>query len=288
MLEMEHRKTGKKANRIRLAIKIYKMPISPKEKSMVLKVTVRRISPIIYMLYFFCIVSCATNQAVKKNQADALRLVGEAYMAQGNYTLALGELLKAEKLYQKDHFLHLDLGLVYIEKKELDLAVDHFKKALKIKPDFAQALNNLGIAYLFKEDWDQAIDCFKELNNDLLNTTPHFPLTNLGFAYYHKKDYPLAEKYFLEALKIEPNFDLALRGLGNNYVAMGRISEAVEVFERAIRYSPRFPQLYFDLAHAYGLLNQNSKAIYTYEKVIELAPDTPLADEAKKELEKIK
>ena len=239
------------------------------------------------MLYFFCILSCATDQAVRKNQEEALRLVGEAYMAQRNDTFALREFLKAEKLYDKDPFLHLDLGLVYMGKKELDLAVEHFKKALKIKPDFSPARNNLGTAYLAKEDWDQAIECFKELTGDLLYATPHFPLSNLGFAHYQKKVYPLAEKYYLEALKIEPNFDLALRGLGKTYVATGKITDAVEVFERAVRYSPRFPQLYFDLAHAYGLMRNYPKAIYAYEKVIELAPDTPLAFEAKKELEKI-
>ena len=249
---------------------------------------VLRLPLILWGILFSCILSCATDLEVRKDQEEAYRLVGEAYMAQGNYTAALREFLKAEKLYEKDHFLHFDMGLVYMQKKELDLAIDHFGKALKIKPDYAPALNNLGTAYLASENWDKAIECFEELTRDLLYATPHFAFTNLGFAYYQKKNYPLAEKYYLEALKIEPGFDLALRGLGRTFVAMGRITDAVEVFERAVRSSPRFAQLYFDLAPAYALLRNYPQAINTYEKVIELAPDTPLALEAKKEVDALK
>jgi len=258
------------------------------KKRQVLRTGTRGALFFIYLICCSSFLSCATDPIDRKNQEEASRLVGEAYMAQDNYTFALRELLKAEKIYEKDHLLQMDLGLVYMSKKDLDLAVDHFKKALKIKPDFAPARNNLGTAYLAMKDWDKAIECFKELAHDLLYATPHFPLTNLGRAYYEKKEYTLAEKYYEEALKIKPNFDLALRGLGNTYVAMGRITDAVEVYKKAVRYSPRFPQLYFDMAHAYGLLHNYPQAVHMYEKVIELAPDTPLALEAKKELEKIR
>ena len=239
----------------------------------------------IFLVFFLA--SCAANLEEIKSQEEASRNLGEAYMGQGDYTAALREFLKAEKLYSKDPYLQYDLGLAYMAKEKIDLAIDHFKKAVEIKPDYAPAKNNLGTAYLAQKKWDDAIACFKEITGDLLYATPHYPLSNLGWAYYNKKEYRLAEKYYQDALKIEPGFAIALRGLGKTYIAMGKIPEAVAVFEKAVKNSPRFAELYFDLANAYRLSREYKKALDAYSKVIELAPDSPLAVEARKEAEKI-
>jgi tetratricopeptide (TPR) repeat protein len=159
---------------------------------------------------------------------------------------------------------------------------------VEIKPDYTPAKNNMGTAYLAQKKWDDAISCFKEITGDLLYATPHYPLSNLGWAYYNKKEYRLAEKYYQEALKIEPGFAIALRGLGKTYITTGKIPEAVAVFEKATRNSPRFAELYFDLADAYRITNDYKKALDAYKKVIELAPDSPLAVEAQKEAKKIR
>lgn len=240
------------------------------------------------LVLFFSLSCTTTNSEIRRKQAEASRQVGEAYLGQGDYTLALREFLDAEKLFTRDPLLHNDLGLTYRAKDELDLAIDHFKKAIEIKPDYAPARNNLGTVYLAKEEWDEAIKCFRQLTGDLLYATPHYPLSNMGFAYYKKKAYPRAEEFYLDALKIQPGFVYALRGLSKTYVAMERIADAVETLEKAVRALPRSPQLYFDLAHVYELSRDYSKARHAYDKVVELAPETPLAVEAKKAADNIR
>lgn len=240
------------------------------------------------MFLLFFLVSCAANLEVRKNQEEASRNLGEAYMGQGDYTTALREFLKAEKLYSKDPYLQNDLGLVYMAKERIDLAIHHFKKAVEIKPDYTPAKNNMGTAYLAQKKWDDAIACFKEITGDLLYATPHYPLSNLGWAYYNKKEYRLAEKYYQDTLKIEPEFAIALRGLGKTYIAMGRIPEAVTILEKAARNSPRFAELYFDLANAYTLSQKYKKALDAYKKALEFAPNSPLAVEAEKEMARIR
>ena len=236
----------------------------------------------------FCIASCATNIEVRKKQGEASRNLGEAYMQQRDFSSALREFLKAEKLYSKDPYLQNDLGLAYMAKDRLDLAVKHFKKAIKLKPDYTPARNNLGAAYFDKKDWDLAIACFKEIVDDILYATPHFPLTNLGWAYYNKQEYELAEKYYRDALNLEPNFFKALRDLGRTYMAMERAADAVAILEKAVKNYPRSVEAYFYLAKAYSLSGEYKKAINAYNKVIELAPDSFIAGEAQKEVEKIK
>ncbi|MFH1800052.1 MAG: tetratricopeptide repeat protein [Candidatus Omnitrophota bacterium] len=241
-----------------------------------------------WVVLIFLAASCTANLEVRKNQEEASRNLGEEYMKIGDFTAALKEFLEAEKLYDQDPILQTYLGITYMAKEKVDLAIVHFKKALAVKPDYAPARNNLGFAFLATKDWDAAIDCFKKLSEDLLNPTPHYPLLNLGWAYYNKKDYRLAEKYYLEALKSAPGFVVAQVGLGRTYLAMGRVREALELLEKAAKNSPRFPDVYFELGKGYQLSGEHTKAVTAYGKVVELAPDSPLAREAKKEAENIK
>ena len=242
---------------------------------------------VLSVFLIFCLSSCAANIEVRKKQEEASRNLGEAYMQQRDFSSALREFLKAEKIYSKDPYLQNDLGLAYMAKGRLDLAVKHFKKAVKLKPDYTPARNNLGTAYLAKKEWDVAIVCFKEIVDDILYATPHYPLTNLGWAYYNKQEYELAEKYYSEALNLEPTFIIALRGLGQNYMAMERAADAVAILEKAVKNYPRSVEAYFYLAKAYSLSGEYKKAISAYKKVIELAPVSAIAREAEKEVEKI-
>jgi type IV pilus assembly protein PilF len=243
---------------------------------------------VLSLFLIFCLSSCAANIEVRKKQEEASRNLGEAYLQQRDFSSALREFLKAEKIYSKDPYLQNDLGLAYMAKGRLDLAIKHFKKAMKLKPDYAPAKNNLGTAYLAKREWDVAIACFKEIVDDILYATPHFSLTNLGWAYYNKQEYEVAEKYYSDALKLKPNFIIALRGLGQNYIAMERDADAIAMLEKAVKNYPRSAESYFYLARAYGLSGEYKKAVSAYKKVIDLAPDSLLAVDAQKEVEKIK
>jgi Tfp pilus assembly protein PilF len=240
------------------------------------------------VVFFFCLFSCATGGGETiiepQKQAKAIRKLGEAYLGERNYTMALSEFLKAEKLDPDDPILQQDLGIAYMAKDDLETAVLHFKKALEIDPDYAEATNNLGAAYLAMEKWDSAIACFEMLKEDLLYETPHYPLANLGKAYYEKKDYSEAEKYYQEALTTKPGFVNALFGLGKTYLAMGKVKKAVGALEEAVEVAPGLAEAHFELATAYRLLGNKVKAKSEYEKVLSLEPDSDLARESKQEL----
>ncbi len=235
--------------------------------------------------------ACAAQQTAQKNiqMAEATREIGEAYMRQGDYTAALRELLKAEKIDPDDPYVHNDLGICYMAKERMTDAVAHFKRAIALKPEYAPARNNLGSAYLSLEQWDAAIAVFKEITRDVLYATPHYPLSNLGIAYYRKGDYAKSLDYYKEALKIQPDFVNALYGIGRTYLAMNQGSLALRYLERAVQQAPKVPEIHFDLAEAYLLVGRFDQARYTYESVIDLAPsESSLAAKAKQRLSSIR
>jgi type IV pilus assembly protein PilF len=234
------------------------------------------------------LVGCVPNETIRK-QGESSRNLGEAYMAQGNYTAALKELMAAEQMIPDDPYLQNDLGLIYMFKDRNDLAIEHFKKALALKPDYASAMNNLGTVYLAQDNCDPAIACFKSITGDLLYGTPHFPLSNLGLAYYKQKKYDLSVKYYQEALKAAPRFPPAIRGLAATYQAQGKLVESIALLEEGVKLLPKSPELYFDLGAAYTTKKNYSAAAAAYAKVIELSQSSSsLTKEAQKSLDALK
>ena len=240
---------------------------------------------LVISLLFAC---TSKNLEEQKAKAEASRNLGEAYLRQGKYSLALGEFLKAESLTPDDYFLQDDLGLVYYYKGKQDLAIRHFKKALALKDDYAPARNNLGNAYAEKREWDKAIEQYKIVTSDLVYATPQYPLSNMGLAYYEKKDYELSEESFLKALRIQQDFDRALYGLGKTYMAMGRVTDAIIKLERAALVAPGSTLVHFELAKAYTMNREYEKAYESYQQVVKLNPGGPLAERAMSEARKIK
>jgi type IV pilus biogenesis/stability protein PilW len=226
----------------------------------------------------------------EKNQAaaEAYRNLGEAYLTSGNLIAALQELKKAETLNPDDHITQFDIGLVYYFQERYDHAIPHFEKAVQIKPDYAPAINSLGNVYAAKKEWDKAIEAYRKIIEDAFYGTPHFALSNMGLAYYHKQDYAQAEKYFLEALKMQPDFANALGGLGMTYIAMGKYPEGAARLEKALKKDPKSPSLHFELGKAYRGMGETAKAWNEFARVVELAPESPIAAESQKEMQKLR
>ncbi len=244
--------------------------------------TVRWVVGILVMGF---LAGCGPNENLRK-QGESSRNLGEAYISQGNYTAALKELMDAEKLTPDDPYLQNDLGLAYMGKDRFDLAIQHFKKALTLKPNYAPAMNNLGTAYLAQQNWDAAISCFKSITGDLLYATPHYPLSNLGLAYYNQNKYDLSEKYYQQALKLEPRFLPAIWGLGRTYQAQGKFMEAISLLEDGVKMWPKSPELYSELGATYKAFKKYPEAAAAYARVIELSHESsPLAREARKSID---
>jgi Tfp pilus assembly protein PilF len=222
-----------------------------------------------------------------KASAEATRNVGEAYLGGGNLTAALRELKRAEGMDPSDHLTQFDIGLVYFYRERYDQAIQHFERALQLRPEFAPAINSLGNAYSAKGDWDKAIATYNRILEDVFYGTPHFALSNMALAYYNKGDYHEAEKHYLEALKMYPDFVNALAGLAATYMATGRYEDAISKLERAIRKEPKMPYLHLELGKAYEAGGNVRRAREEYQLAVEMGQELPIGDEARKALRRL-
>ncbi len=90
-------------------------------------------------------------------------------------------------------------GVAYAKTRDFDRALTDFNKALKLKPDFANAYCNRGIVYGKKGDQDKAINDFT--NAIRLRKGYGQAYFNRGVAYSHKGEEAKAGEDFENARK---------------------------------------------------------------------------------------
>ena len=82
-------------------------------------------------------------------------------------------------------------GISCTERGEQDKAIQHFNKAIELKPDFAIAYSNSGVTYLRKGEFDKAIQNFDkaiQLKPDYANA-----YCNRGEAWMHRSEWNKAK-----------------------------------------------------------------------------------------------
>ncbi len=116
-------------------------------------------------------------------------------------------------------------GLRYHDLGRWHKAIEAFKKATVIKPDYELAYFGLGIVYSQLETWEDALTSFQK------------------------------------AVELSPDYAAAYLGLGIAYTMLGRNSDAVEVCRKAIRIRPGYAQAHYALGLNYLMLGDRSSAL---------------------------
>lgn len=102
---------------------------------------------------------------------------------------------------------HAELGDIYSGISFFESAIDEYKKALNLRPEFVDVRTKLGNIYKDKGDTNSAIRQFTEAKE----CNPHFlaaPL-NLGILYYSEGKIDLAKKEWDLVIKKDPQNKLA-------------------------------------------------------------------------------
>ena len=125
-------------------------------------------------------------------------------------------------VYPKTSMALNNLGRVYLERNELELARIQFLKALEDRPDLALAYYNLGLVAKGQNDIKAALE------------------------YYH------------HAIALKPNYPEAFNNLGS---LQSNLTEAVFSFRQAILIGADFPEVYYNLSLTYYRLKQYKEAL---------------------------
>ncbi|HDZ25793.1 MAG TPA: tetratricopeptide repeat protein, partial [Candidatus Aminicenantes bacterium] len=104
--------------------------------------------------------------------------------------------------------IHLNnLGAAWYEKGDYVTAVECYKKAIRLNPDYAEAINNLGVIYSKRGNLDIAMDCYKKATR--INPNYAAAFSNIGVVFYKQGYLQKAIELFEKAIEKDSNFDKA-------------------------------------------------------------------------------
>lgn len=166
-------------------------------------------------------------------------------------------------------------------KKEqlLNEAVDHLQQAIAIHPTYKNAYLIMGNAKLYLKDYEAAIEAYQKA----LKLDPNYKdaLNNIAIAYRdagrhfgeNEGNLIKAIQYLEEALRYQPEDYEANRLMGVAKGISGEHLEAVKYFEKAVEALPQNAEAWLNLANARqtaGLIEQANAA---YERALAIDPD---------------
>ena len=122
--------------------------------------------------------------------------------------------------------------------KQFDAAIKYYKKALEIKPDYAEAYYNMGIALKDNGDLDAAINSYKkalEIKSDYVGA--YF---NTGNILKDTGDLEAAIDSYKKALEIKPDYAEAYNNIGLVLKDKGDLEEAINSYKKALEIKPDY------------------------------------------------
>ncbi len=155
---------------------------------------------------------------------------------------------RALAVTENNFMAHNNLGIVLAESGQAPQAIEHYRAALRIRPDFANLHVNLGTALRGQGRGDEALVHFAEavrLDRNLLEAQYNYGLV---LGYQGRLDEAIA--HYREALRIDPSHALTHNNLGNLLGQQGAVDEAIEHYHAAVRLKPDFGLAYSNLAGA--------------------------------------
>jgi len=172
-------------------------------------------------------------------------------------------------------------------KGKIEDAIERFRKAIAIYPNYLMARNNLGVQYLKLGRWPEASEQFEAaiaINPKALN-----PRQNLAIALIEQKKYVDAIEHLDQAISIDSSSPTAHLYLGIASLGIGEIDQAERELSTALSIGgAEFSNAHFYLALAYIKKGERDPAIRALKAYLEKLPNGEKAPRARDLLEKLK
>jgi TolB-like protein/Flp pilus assembly protein TadD len=168
-------------------------------------------------------------------------------------------------------------------------AVQSFKKAIELDPNYAQALAGLALAYrtatgyggmdeglkVSGVSWAEArMRAVQYLKLAMKNPTSIAHHVN-GLFYLWRRQHEEAVSEYERALALDPNDPTCNSGIGSVLMFSGKPKESIDFINRAIRLDPHNPVRYLhQLGQAQFCMGNLEEAATLFEKLRRLSPET--------------
>jgi superkiller protein 3 len=153
---------------------------------------------------------------------------------------------------------------------------------LSLDPSKTDIHNNLGLVYMDQQQYDLAKREFETCLGDPTYGRPWLPQFNLGVIEQLQGRGQEAEAVYQKLLAVSPQYPPPYFMLGQIYFDGGDTQKAVDYLLSAVRLDPSYSDAFFLLGQAYEKVGKKDEAAEAFGQVVVLSPNTPKAIEAQR------
>ncbi|MBY0377445.1 MAG: tetratricopeptide repeat protein, partial [Gammaproteobacteria bacterium] len=202
---------------------------------------------------------------------EGLVLLAMLLIQEKEYANALGYFLQAEKEVPTHPQIQVHLANTYKLLEKSELALQHYQKALTLKPDYAEAHHNLANLYAQLQNNQEAILHYEKA----IALQPHYvaAYNHLALVYLKQNDVCLAKNHFKTVCNMEPHNVVACYHLGNFALEENALEEALRYYEQGLNDNVDYIPILTNLAATHLKLGNKDKAIMLYKHILQIDSD---------------
>ncbi|CAH1267037.1 UDP-N-acetylglucosamine--peptide N-acetylglucosaminyltransferase 110 kDa subunit-like isoform X2 [Branchiostoma lanceolatum] len=167
-----------------------------------------------------------------------------------------------------------NLGNVYKERGQLPEALENYRHAVRLKPDFIDGYINLAAALVTAGDMEGAVQAYcQALQYNPVSSDLYCVRSDLGNLLKALGRLDEAKACYLKAIETQPNFAVAWSNLGCVFNAQSEIWLAIHHFEKAVQLDPNFLDAYINLGNVLKEARIFDRAAVAYLRALQLSPN---------------
>jgi tetratricopeptide (TPR) repeat protein len=212
------------------------------------------------------------NSVLSKDPENTMALLLRAwtFLQIGQMEPSISEFQKVLKISPENKYAQTWICYPLFTLKKNDLALIHLSEAIRIDPEFDEAVYLRGSFYASQKSYDKAL---KDLNKAAeLDTTNVFTLqTKSQVLVQLGKSKEAIASLEMAIIKDSTN-GLLYSSLSDIYLTLNQYQTAVDLLLKAVKYDPDNSRNYGNLGWSYYMLNDNAECINYSLKAISIDP----------------
>ena len=161
-------------------------------------------------------------------------------------------------------------GKNLVKQEKYQAAIECFDRAIKLRPDGAEAWLQKGYCLWQIDSFNRAISCYQKVVE--IDDSNEYAYLGLGLNYYSIEKYELAIFYLEKLIKLDPQHSDAYYYLGLSHQRSQNLVFADEALNKAIALSPRNSSFLHAKAELMYELKNYPVAIEAYQALVKVEP----------------